>query len=262
MTGLELRPMSVGEIITASLVVYRRRWRTMVATAGVLILPYAVLYLLLAEPLPDLPATTTPEEMQEILSPMIPFLLIRIFITTILLAAMARVVVETYVGVESTWRQTAAAAISRVPSLVIVTVLFWGAAFLGSVLLVIPGIFLLVSLSACLPAQMLEGINPLAALQRSWRMASGRRWSMFGVLLASSLLVLIASLGVYVTLGSVLFRLQGGFGLWLASEASWLAFQPFLGVALAVMYLDLRVRKEDIDKDWLSIQLAATSFDR
>ena len=262
MAQLQLRPMGLGEIITASLTVYARRWRTLFAVAGVLILPYAVLYLALAEPPPSLSLDPTNEEAREFLSVMGPWLLIRLFIMTIMLAAVIRTTMETYVGMESTWRQSAAAAISKMLALTVAAVLFWSAATLGFALFVVPGVFLMVCFSACLPVLMAEGVDPFVALGRSWRMTSGRRWHVLGVLLLSSVLVLIGSLVVYVVLGSVLFRLWGTFGLSVASELVWIALQPLLGVSLAVMYLDLRVRKEDLDTEWLSVQLSATSFDR
>lgn len=262
MAQLQLRPLGVGEIVTASLTVYAKRWRTLFAVAGVLILPYAVLYLALAEPPPTLPLDPTNEEARDFLSVMGPWLLIRLFILTIMLAAVIRTTMETYVGIESAWRQSAAAAISRMLALTVVAVLFWSAAALGFVLFVVPGVFLMVCFSASLPVLTAEGVDPLTALARSWRMTSGRRWQVLGVLLLSSVLVALGSLVVYLVLGSVLYRLWGGFGLSVASELVWVALQPFLGVSLAVMYLDLRVRKEDLDTEWLSLQLSATSFDR
>ena len=262
MAQLQLRPMGVGEIITASLTVYARRWRTLFAVAGVLILPYAVLYLALAEPPPSLSLDPSNDEAREFLTVMGPWLLIRLFILTIMLAAVIRTTMETFVGIESTWRQSAAAAISKMLALTVVGVLFWSAATLGFVLFVLPGAFLMVCFSASLPVLMTEGVDPLAALSRSWRMTSGRRWHVLGVLLLSSALVVIASLVAYLLLGSALYGLWGDFGLSVASELVWVALQPFLGVSLAVMYLDLRVRKEDLDTEWLSLQLSATSFEQ
>ena len=262
MAQLQLRPMGVGEIITASLTVYARRWRTLLAVAGVLILPYAVLYLALAEPPPTLSLDPTNDEARQFLSTMGPWLLIRLFILTIMLAAVIRTTMETYVGVESGWRQAAAAAISKMVALTVVAVLFWSAAVMGFTLFVLPGVFLVVCFSACLPVLMIEGADPVAALGRSWRMTTGRRWQVLGVLLLSSALVVIGSLVLYLAVGSLLYGLWGGLGLSVASELVWVALQPFIGVALAVMYLDLRVRKEDLDAEWLSLQLSATSFDR
>ena len=246
----------------ASVTIYRKRLRTLVTTAAVLVLPYAVLHAFLAEPVPVLPSEPTVEELREILTALGPWMLIRLFIATVMFAAVIRTVVETYVGIESSWQRSTVAAINRLPALAVVTVLFWSGTILGWMFLLIPGIFLLVSWSACLPVLIVEGADPVSAMLRSWRMTSGRRWSLFGVLVVASLLVFLAGTLAYIVAGAVLVIVQGRFGLLLASEIAWVLVQPFIGVVLGVLYLDLRVRKEDLDSDWLSLQLAATSFDR
>ena len=246
----------------ASVTIYRKRLRTLVTTAAVLVLPYAVLYAFLAEPVPVLPSEPTVEELREILTALGPWMLIRLFIATVMFAAVIRTVVETYVGIESSWQRSTVAAINRLPALAVVTVLFWSGTILGWMFLLIPGIFLLVSWSACLPVLIIEGADPVSAMLRSWRMTSGRRWSLFGALVVASLLVFLAGTLAYIVAGAVLVIVQGHFGLLLASEIAWVLVQPFIGVVLGVLYLDLRVRKEDLDSDWLSLQLAATSFDR
>ena len=246
----------------ASVTIYRKRLRTLVTTAAVLVLPYAVLYAFLAEPVPVLPSEPTVEELRDILTALGPWMLIRLFIATVMFAAVIRTVVETYVGIESSWQRSTVAAINRLPALAVVTVLFWSGTILGWMFLLIPGIFLLVSWSACLPVLIVEGADPVSAMLRSWRMTSGRRWSLFGALVVASLLVFLAGTLAYIVAGAVLVIVQGDFGLLLASEIAWVLVQPFIGVVLGVLYLDLRVRKEDLDSDWLSLQLAATSFDR
>ena len=262
MAQLQLRPLRFGEILEASITVYRRRWRTLTATAAVLLLPYAVLYLLLADDPPELSAQPTYEELAGLLSALGPWLLIRLLIVAVMLAAVIRTVVESYVGIESNWRQSAAAAISRMPALAIITILFWSGTILGSAFFFVPGLFLLVSWSVSLPVLITEGADPFSALGRSWWMTSGRRWPVFGVLLAASTLVFVASIVAYAALGAVLVRLQGEFGWLLASELTWVLLQPFIGVVLGVTYLDLRVRKEALDSNWLSLQLSATAFDQ
>ena len=262
MAQLQLRPLGFGETLKVSITVYRRRWRTLTATAAVLVLPYTVLHLLLAEAPPALSPQPTYEELVKLLYALGPWLLIRLFIIAVMFAAVIRTVVETYVGIESSWRQSAAAAISRMPALAVITVLFWSGTILGSAFFLVPGLFLLVSWGVCLPVLIIEGADPFSSLGRSWRMTSGRRWSVFGALLAASLLVFVASTVAYVALGVVLARLQGEFGWFLASELSWILVQPFIGVVLGVTYLDLRVRKEALDSDWLSLQLSATAFDQ
>ena len=262
MAQFQLRPLGIGEILVASLGVYRNRWGTLTATAVVLLLPYAALYVVLAAPLPEIPAAPTPEELMELLSGMAPWLVLRLFIVTVMFAGVIRTVGEAYVGVESSWRHSAAAAINRLPALAVVTVLFYSGTILGSFLFVVPGFFLIVSWAACLPALMIEGTDPLSALIRSWKLISGRRWVVLGILVMASLLAFVASTIVYLVLGTVLAVLQGEFGWRLASEISGMLVHPFIGVVLGVTYLDLRVRKENLDSDWLSLELSATSFDR
>ena len=262
MAQLQLRPMGVGEIITASLTVYARRWRTLLAVAGVLILPYAVLYLALAEPPPTLSLDPTNDEARQFLSTMGPWLLIRLFILTIMLAAVIRTTMETYVGVESGWRQAAAAAISKMVALTVVAVLFWSAAVMGFTLFVLPG---------RLPGGVLQRV-PACPHDRGCGPGRGP-----GAVVADDYGPEVAGTGGAAPLvgpggdrelgslpgrGVAAVRTLGGLGLSVASELVWVALQPFIGVALAVMYLDLRVRKEDLDAEWLSLQLSATSFDR
>ncbi len=261
MDMLQLRPMTIGEILGTSFKVYRKRWGTLIAVAGVLILPYAVLYPILMESPPSLTAAATVEELQQVLSAMAPWLIIRLLIIAIILSAISRTVVEAYVGVESPWRQHAAAAISRMVAIAVVSILFWAAVTAGSALFVVPGLYMLVALCACLPVLMVEGGGPLPAMSRSWRLTSGRRWGVFGVLLISTALVLFVEIAGGLLLGMVTVPLLGDFGFWVASEIAWLVAQPFIGVVLAVTYLDLRVRKEDLDTGYLSLQLSATAFD-
>ena len=215
----------------ASVTIYRKRLRTLVTTAAVLVLPYAVLYAFLAEPVPVLPSEPTVEELREILTALGPWMLIRLFIATVMFAAVIRTVVETYVGIESSWQRSTVAAINRLPALAVVTVLFWSGTILGWMFLLIPGIFLLVSWSACLPVLIVEGADPVSAMLRSWRMTSGRRWSLFGVLVVASLLVFLAGTLVYIVAGAVLVRSCRGtsgccwrprlHGCWSSPSSAW-----------------------------------------
>jgi len=54
---------------------------------------------------------------------------------------------------------------------------------IGLVLLLVPGIFLAVSFQFALFAIGVEDCGPLAALKRSWELATGNRWRLFGLLL-------------------------------------------------------------------------------
>jgi len=261
MAEFQLRPLDTGGVFKQSIAAYRHRFGTLMATAAVLDLPYAVLYYVLADDPPPLSAIPTNEELSTFVGALGPWLAIRLLITSILFAAVIRTVGETYAGVESSWRDTTAAAISRMVSLAVVTVLFWSGVTLGSAMFVFPGLFLVVAWSATLSAVIIEGAGPLTAFARSWVITFGRRMTIFGVLAVTSALVIVANLVLVIVLGGVLGSVLGDAGALLASEIAWVITQPFIAVVLAVLYLDLRVRKEELDTDWLSLQISATSFD-
>lgn len=262
MAEFQLRPLDTGGVFRESVAAYRHRFGTLIAIAAVLDLPYAVLYYVLApEEPPPLSAIPTNEEIAAFLGALGPWLVIRLLITSVLFAAVIRTVAEAYAGVESSWRDSTAAAISRMVALAVVTVLFWSGVTLGSALFVVPGLFLIVAWSATLGAVIIEGAGPLTAFARSWQITFGRRMTIFGVLAAASALVIVANLVLVVVLGEVLGLLVGDAGAFMASEIVWVLTQPFIAVVLAVLYLDLRVRKEELDSDWLSLQISATSLD-
>lgn len=262
MAEFQLRPLDTGGVFRESITAYRHRFGTLIATATVLDLPYAILYYVLAPDLPALPAIPTNEDISAFLGAMGPWLVIRLLITTILFAAVIRTVAETYVGVRTTWRDSAAAAISRMVSLAVVTALFWAGVMAGSALFLLPGLFLIVAWSATLGVVTIEGAGPLTAFARSWVITSGRRMTIFAVLAIASALVIVANLALVIILGAGFALLLGDPGPFLASEIVWVVTQPFIAVVLAVLYLDLRVRKEQLDSGWLGVQISATAFDR
>lgn len=111
-----------------------------------------------------------------------------------------------------------------------------------------------------LPAVVtLEGLGPIAALRRSWRLAGGARWRILGLLLLMLILQIILGLlfafvflGTIVTEGATKTVLQEVANL--AVNALW---APIQWGVFTILYYDLRVRKEAFD-----LQLAAEAMPR
>lgn len=117
---------------------------------------------------------------------------------------------------------------------------------IGFLALVIPGIWAIVAWSVAIPVLMVEGPRGTRALQRSQQLVKGRWWPVFGALL---LTIGITALVQFVvgglsaeTLGDVNKEL--GFATAVAGIITW----PLQALVPAVLYLDLRVRKEHWDK--------------
>ena len=122
------------------------------------------------------------------------------------------------------------------------------AVFAGLLMLVIPGIWLVFSLSMVLPVVALENAAPSQALRRSFQLVKGRWWPTTGFLLLVGLLGSVAGQIVqlvvvpFLTLGNISI----GLGLALAVAV---VIQGFIIAAIAVMatawYVDLRAREEE-----------------
>jgi MFS family permease len=119
--------------------------------------------------------------------------------------------------------------------------------------------FMLMSLAVLGPAVVLEGLGPIAAIRRSFHLMERARWRAFGLYILmgiiSSLLGLIFTVLFFVSFVSeptIRAVLQG-----VASIASAAVSYPLLYGSLAILYYDLRVRKEAFD-----LQLAAEALPR
>jgi hypothetical protein len=113
------------------------------------------------------------------------------------------------------------------------------------------------------PAIVLEGIGPIAALRRSLSLVGGRTWRMLASRLSAATLTLIPALTVSGIVTSVL-RSAGGKNpsfefVWLAvgGAVAGAIVTPISSIFSVLLYLDLRVRKEE-----LSIESLATSYDQ
>jgi hypothetical protein len=162
---------------------------------------------------------------------------------------------------------TAAAALAAlVPGVV---ALLAGAEDLGVVLLlagaagaVVVALLLYVRWSLAAPALVLEGAPVTTAMRRSWRLVSGSAWRVLGILLLAGIIVAIGQAVITVPVGllaglpaagqpsqyaslPVTFTqlLISGVGTIVAGAI----FYPFSAAVSALLYIDLRMRREGLD---------------
>jgi len=136
----------------------------------------------------------------------------------------------------------------RAGSVIIVSIMSGIIILIGAVLLVIPGIIAAVWLMVATPVAAIEGRRNSDALGRSRELVRGQFWHVLGTTLLGWVIVMVLVFGVALTLG-VLFGLVGVperltemlFGLLFAP------LFPLVGVAVSLLYYDLRVRNEGAD---------------
>ncbi len=179
------------------------------------------------------------------------------------IGALSKTVLEHHIGRPADWRASLSFARQRLASLLWLSIMSAALLFVGFLLFIVPGIWLLVALSTAVPALMFEGISPFRALGRSLELVRGRWWATFGALLITLLLVIGVQILLEIIFGSIesgskvgsvalLIVLDG-----ISGAISALISYPFLAIVCAVIYIDLRIRKEGFDADSLARGISA-----
>lgn len=113
-------------------------------------------------------------------------------------------------------------------------ILFGIGVAIGFVLIVIPGLILLTFWSVGAPAIVVEGIGPIDAFGRSWRLVRGEAWPVFGALFVIFLIVLV--------IGAILGAIAGPIGVGatiVAAIISAAITAPIYSLAVSVIFFDL-----------------------
>ncbi|MFG1698378.1 hypothetical protein [Nonomuraea sp. NPDC049309] len=132
-------------------------------------------------------------------------------------------------------------------------------------------LFVRARFSLASPAVVLEGLGPIAALRRSWRLVTGDFWRVFGIMLLTLLLVqfvsgimgfpftaVVTALGSFGA-GSATTAVVTGVLLAIGSTISMMVVYPFEAGVAGLLYTDRRMRSEAFD---LVLQTAAIEQQR
>ncbi len=270
MADLDLRPLSLGEILDRTFSLYRRNF---LLFAGITAIPQLlVLALRLAQTLfltfPARRGTAPVEQLQAGTgSGLIAFGIIGaivgviVFLVAYLFAQGGTVfaVSELYLGRTTTIGASLGRMRGQLGSLFGV-ILLSGLAVTGAfILLIIPGIYVACRLLTCVPAALLEDLGPRSSLERSFRLTKDYAGRSFVIYLLYFALAYAAAF---------LFTFPFVFAIGLSAKnpealRMWFALShvgefiadvlvsPILTIATAVFYYDLRVRKEAFDLQFM-----------
>jgi hypothetical protein len=268
----QLRPLGVGEILDAAIKLYTRNAVTMWKIVAVVIIPVSIVnQIVIGSSLPSgafVSGGTLYTPTGTLGTPaagVVVELALGVLSVLIVNGSLALCLVDAYVGKPLDWRQPLLAAFDRLGSLLWLSILFGVLVGLGFIALILPGIWLMTVWSVAVPALMFEHVGGLRALGRSFELVRGRWWATF-----AELLVAVIMLGVVLFVVGLIFRgIESGLtidstGLWLAlnglsTVVGALIVYPFIGAVIAVVYIDLRVRKEALDLERLAGGLGPTA---
>lgn len=283
-----LRPLGVGEILDVTFRLYRENFLPLVKIAAVGVVPTQILSLfLLLSAVPDSDlvtqrtdpfGNTTSVDVNEgdlwrLLAATLATVILGLVANLIVSAAITKGVAHNYVdGQKPNVGESLRAAMRVLLPLIGMTILFLLGVAAGTILCVLPGIFLYVSWSVASPALIMERAGPAGALGRSLKLVRPRWWPTFGLLLLVGIMTWIAQQIISTPISLIAGGGGGMFGtvssssdfasLFVGSTISeiiaGLITTPFAAIVIVVLYVDLRVRHEGFDVEVLARSIGAT----
>ncbi|MGA8872728.1 MAG: hypothetical protein WB460_16390 [Candidatus Acidiferrales bacterium] len=264
MAAVDLRPLSLGEILDRTFSLYRNNFLLFIGITAIpqlLILAVHLAQLLLFGYI----GTTRIDPTRTALSGGIAAgaLLSGLLATVVYIAAYlyaqggtVYAVSELYLGRTTTIGESLRRMRGQAMNLFGVTLLNGIAILVGLILLIVPGIWLACRLIVCVPAALLEDLGARDSLERSYRLtedSAGRAFVIY--LIYFVLAIIVASLFTYpfdVMVALSVVKHPESVRTWLAlaqvgNTIGETLITPILLIATAVFYYDLRVRKEAFD---------------
>ena len=276
-----LQPMGVGEILDAAIKLYRSQWKRLMAIVAIALVPITFLQVFLTREIgsPFAEPTIAPSDLDATVVTTIVLGAIQVLvIQPFLVAAVAKASADVYLGHPVLVGPTFRFAVSRIHSILWISILVvliiilpalllgfvaaFGSAELAVVLallLVVPAILVFVRFAFASIALVVEGRKGSKALGRSWRLAKGHFWKILGTLILAAILAGVVE-SILSIPGSAVFGAIGAAG-WpfhaLGLSLAAIVTTPFSTLITVLLYYDLRIRKEAFDLEVMAQELSA-----
>jgi glycerophosphoryl diester phosphodiesterase family protein len=277
-TPVRLRPLPVGELLDETFKLYRRHFNVIAGVALVVILPNLLLTLLSgsyrANPITYfqhvIQNLNDPEALQSIQNQQAQYtgspLYLLSFPIAILLypftaGALFRAATSLAAGNVETIGSVLAGTARRYFAIFGIAILTLLVALGAVAIVTIPVvIWVLIRWAVDTPAMFAEGVGPVKAIGRSWNLTKDNWWRTLGILILVGILVSLIQTALAALFGGIAAVIPGlsddlraGLVTTVSTLVSALvgAISP---IAITLLYLDLRVRKEGLDLDQLARQ--------
>jgi len=266
MSTLDLRPLSIGELLDRTFSLYRRHFILFVGISQLLVLALQLVQIVLtpAQVAVARPAASEFQGASPILAAggavgifMLAIAAIVVYLVAYLFSQGGTVyaVSELYLGRTTTIGQSLSRMRGELLSLfgvVFLNGLVTGLCFL---LLVIPGIYMACRLCVCIPAALLENLGPRESLERSFGLTKDNAGRAFLIFLLYVVILYAAIFLVDIPIGigaqsaahdPAMLRVWTAL-MQIGNFVAGVLVTPILTIASSIFYFDLRVRKEAFD---------------
>lgn len=232
--AIDLRPRSGVELIDASFQFLRENFALLFTTTAVTYAPIALLEYYAAQDPTDIGRTLAARLVTWVFASMAQ-------------AATIEIVATRYVGESITPADALRAVGKRIWTALAITFAYGLLVGIGTVLLVIPGIYFAARYFAAMAAAMVEGKRTNAAMERSAELTKGskrRVVNIFGLTLIIYFVLAAAAGGIA---GSLMLAPTAALVMRLFLAVT----NPFLFTLVTLVYFDLRIRREGLDLDFM-----------
>jgi hypothetical protein len=277
---VRLRVMPLGELLDETFKLYRRHFTVIAGVALIIIVPNLILSLISgsyrANPITYLqnvaqnfnnPNGLATIQAQQQAYTSSPLYLLSFPIAALLLpfsvGALYRAATSLAAGNVETIGSVLSGTLRRYFAVWGVVILL-GLLFVGVIGIVTIPVVIWVAIrwSVAIPTLFAEGIGPVKALGRSWNLVRDHWWRTLGILIIVSIMVSLIETALQVLFGGVAAVVPGLTGDLRAGVVTTITtlVDALVGaitpIAITMLYLDLRVRKEGLDLDQLARQAA------
>jgi hypothetical protein len=253
------RPMGIGEILSTAFQLYQRHWRTLLAIAAVVVVPFTLVQYLLGNWVRDRGEVTTngvvvDEATWSAGLAGLVAALAGVVMFLVLTGAITRAVAAEVAGEDPGVEQSYRFGFHRLGSVLLASVLVGLATVAGLILFIIPGIYIGIRLCVSIEALVVEGRRGTQAMGRSWELVGGHWWHAFGVLVVAGLLTGVVNAVITTPFSNTSWLVQA-----VAAAVATVITLPYGVLVGVLLYLDLRARKENLNLERLRADLQASA---
>lgn len=248
-----LRPRGVSEILGDAFRLYRQHWQNLIVIVAVIVIPLSIAQVLVADAWSGDGDGFTDGRLLSAAAVSLVVGITWILMWTVLAGAITRAAAGTFLGRDLEIGESYRYGLARFWSIVLIGVLSALAIVGGFILLVIPGFIVLTHLAVAVPALVVEDERGRAALRRSWNLVRGFAWPVFGTIIVAALLM-----GVVNAVLTAPFD-DNSLARSIAASIASVLTMPYSALVSVLIYLDLRVRKEQYSSSDLERELSSTA---
>ena len=278
MGTLELRPLSIGELLDRTFSLYRRNFLLFIGISAIPQLLVLALQLaqvaFMPSRVPIQPPATTDFQVAGsgfstggalgVVGVVIVGLIVYVIAYLFSQGGTVFAVSELYLGRATTIGQSLGRVRGELGSLLGVVILNGLVTGISFLLLIIPGIYMACRLCVCIPAALLENLGPRESLERSFGLTKDNAGRAFLILFLYFVILYAAlflfdipfAIGIqFEARNPSMIRLLTGL-MQVGNFVAGVLITPVLTIASSIFYFDLRVRKEAFDLQLMMNPLA------